>query len=211
MFLNPADNKGFNGAAHTAGHKTEEDASMFDEEFDEEEDHDDEEDEEFDEEEYEDDDEYEDWEPSSEAVPRRPAGERLEAFVADPWPRVTFILIIVGFAVILPWPAEVWFQHNYLILGYYVSMIFGLVGIALSLEAWVKSQTRVRYVGPAFIIAILITAAVGTADTISWAMNGASILYGIDTPLVSLTVLIGIFAVYSMWIVRRSYAEEKAD
>ncbi|UCH05373.1 MAG: hypothetical protein JSW05_04190, partial [Candidatus Thorarchaeota archaeon] len=80
---------------------------MFDKDFDDSEEDEDEfyEDDDYEEdEEYEDEEDFEDWEPSREVVVSRASSERLEAFISDPWPSLAFVMILVGFVVVLPWP-----------------------------------------------------------------------------------------------------------
>ncbi|MHA2005009.1 MAG: hypothetical protein ACXACG_18045, partial [Candidatus Thorarchaeota archaeon] len=60
-----------------------------------------------DEEDYEDDEDYEDEEDFPEEVERalrQQQDSRFTAFLQDPWPKTAFILILIGFAIILPWP-----------------------------------------------------------------------------------------------------------
>ena len=73
------DNNCFNGATLSTVHKSEEDAFMFDDEFEDSEEEEDEsyEDDDYEEdEEYEDEEDYEDWEPSPEVVVGRATSER---------------------------------------------------------------------------------------------------------------------------------------
>jgi len=136
----------------------------------------------------------------------------LEAFITDPWPSLAFVMILVGFAVILPWPASVWFNWSYFILGFYVILIISGAAAVLSLETWVRSPSRSRYLGPAFLIALVVVVVMATIDTLSWIQTGASILPELGGPyLMQLALLIDIFALYTMWIVRRSFTEERAD
>ncbi len=188
---------------------------MFDDEFDDSEEEDDEfyEDDDYEEdEEYEDDEDSEDWEPSREVVVGRASSEKLEAFITDPWPSLAFAMVIVGFAVILPWPPEVWFVWSYFILGFYVILIISGAAAVLCLEAWIRSPNRSRYLGPAFLIALVAVVLMAIVDTTSWINTGASIIPELTGPyLLQLALLIDIFAVYTMWIVRRSYTEETVD
>ena len=209
-----SDNNCFNGATLSTVHKSEEDAFMFDEEFDdsEEEDESYEDDDYEEDEEYEEDEDFEDWEPSREVVIGRASSERLEAFIADPWPPLAFVMILVGFTVILPWPSEVWFAWSYFILGFYAILIISGAAAVLSLETWIRSPNRSRYLGPVFIIALVAVVLMATVDTLSWIQTGASIIPELTGPyLLQLALLIDIFAVYTMWIVRRSFTEETVD
>ncbi|MFX1265139.1 MAG: hypothetical protein ACFFH0_07145 [Promethearchaeota archaeon] len=188
---------------------------MFDEEFDDSEEEEDEswEDDDYEEdEEYEDDEDFDDWEPSREVVVGRASSERLEAFIDDPWPSLAFVMILVGFAVVLPWPPSIWFAWSYFILGFYFILIVSGAAVVLSLETWIRSPTRSRYLGPVFLIALVAVVLMATVDTISWLQTGASILPELTGPyLLQLALLIDIFAVYTMWIVRRSFTEETVD
>lgn len=198
------DNNCFNGTTLSTGHKSEEDAFMFDDEFEDSEEEEDES--------YEDDEDFEDWEPTPEVVIGRSSSERLEAFISDPWPSLAFVMVLVGFAVVLPWPPSIWFAWSYFLLGFYVVLVISGAAVVLSLETWVRSPNRSRYLGPVFIIALVAVVLMATVDTLSWIQTGTSIIPELTGPyLLQLALLIDIFAVYTMWIVRRSFTEETVD
>ena len=212
--LRKTDNNCFNGATLSTGHQSEEDTFMFDEEFDDSEEEDAfyEDDDYEEDEEYEDEEDFEDWEPSREVVIGRASSERLEAFISDPWPSLAFVMVLVGFAVVLPWPPSVWFAWSYFLLGFYFILIVSAAAAVLSLETWIRSPNRSRYLGPVFLIALVAVVLMATVDTVSWVQTGASIIPELTGPyLLQLALLIDIFAVYTMWIVRRSFTEVTVD
>ena len=121
-------------------------------------------------------------------------------------------MVLVGFAVVLPWPPSVWFVWSYFLLGFYVILIVSAAAAVLSLETWIRSPNRSRYLGPVFLIALVAVVLMATVDTVSWVQTGASIIPELTGPyLLQLALLIDIFAVYTMWIVRRSFTEETVD
>ncbi|NHJ12829.1 MAG: hypothetical protein EAX95_04095 [Candidatus Thorarchaeota archaeon] len=172
---------------------------LFEEEYDDEEN---DEDEEYEDDDYEDeDDEDEDDEDYSPDY-----GEsRLSKFMEDPWPSATFILMLIGFAIILATPSAIWEVWLYLLEGFYFTLILTVVACVFALQTMVRSAgSRMRYAGIFVLLISLIAAAVGFADTMSWVLNGQSILPNLGTPLTTVSVTVLIFGLYSLWLFQRT-------
>ena len=110
--------------------------------------------------EFEDDEDYEDEEDFPEEVERalrQQQESRFTSFLEDPWPKTAFILILIGFAIILPWPESIWFTWVYHIIALYLLSILGVVAIVYSLKAWITASTRIRFIGMTFIIILLLS------------------------------------------------------
>ncbi|MFW9913254.1 MAG: hypothetical protein ACFFEU_12325 [Candidatus Thorarchaeota archaeon] len=184
---------------------------MPDEDFDSEDEYD-----EFeDEEDYEDDDDYyEDEEGFPEEVEdafmeRRES--RFANFLEDPWPKTAFILILIGFGIILPWPEAIWFTWLYHIIALYVLSILGVVAIVYSLKAWITSGTKIRFIGMLFIIISIVSLVVGFIDTIAWALTGYSFIPALQTPLVVLFIVVEVFLIYTLWIMRSQFMAPETE
>ncbi|MHA2385432.1 MAG: hypothetical protein ACXAEE_04395, partial [Candidatus Thorarchaeota archaeon] len=136
---------------------------------------------------------------------RQQQDSRFAAFLQDPWPKTAFILILIGFAIILPWPEPIWFTWLYHIIALYVLSILGVVAIVYSLKAWITVSTRIRFIGMTFIIISVVCIAVGFIDTIAWAITGSSFIPALQTPLVVLLVVIEVFLIYTLWIMRSQF------
>lgn len=173
---------------------------------------------EFDEE-YEDDEDYEDEddfpeEDFPEEVERalmQQQESRFTSFLEDPWPKTAFILILIGFVIILPWPEAIWFTWLYHIIALYLLSILGVVAIVYSLKAWITTSTRIRFIGMTFIIISFVCIVVGFIDTIAWAITGYSFIPALQTPLVVLLVVIEVFLIYTLWIMRSQFMAPKED
>ncbi len=171
---------------------------------------------EFDEE-YEDDEDYEeedfedeeDFPEEVERVLRRQEESRFTTFLEDPWPKTAFVLILIGFAIILPWPETIWFTWLYHIIALYVLSILGVVAMVYSLKAWITTSTRIRFIGMTFIVISVVCLIVGFIDTIAWAITGNSFIPALQTPLVVLLVVIEVFLIYTLWIMRSQFMEPK--
>ncbi|MHA2141802.1 MAG: hypothetical protein ACXADD_09905 [Candidatus Thorarchaeota archaeon] len=166
-------------------------------------------------EEYEDDEEYEEYEDAEdfpeevERALRLQQESRFTAFLDDPWPKTAFILILIGFGIILPWPEVIWFTWLYHILALYLLSILGVVAIVYSLKAWITTSTRIRFIGMTFIIISFVSIGAGFIDTIAWAMTGASVIPAVQTPMVVLFVVLEVFLIYTLWIMRSQFLEPK--
>ena len=158
--------------------------------------------------EFEDDEDYEDEEDFPEEVERalrQQQESRFTSFLEDPWPKTAFILILIGFAIILPWPESIWFTWLYHIIALYVLSILSVVAIVYSLKAWITVSTRIRFIGMTFIIISIVCVIDGFIDTIAWAITGYSFIPALETPLVVLLVVIEVFLIYTLWIMRSQF------
>jgi hypothetical protein len=168
-----------------------------------------------DEEDYEDDDDYyedeEDFPEEVEHAFMERRKSRFTNFLEDPWPKTAFILILVGFAIILPWPESIWFTWLYHIIALYVLTILGVVAIVYSLKAWITSSTKIRFIGMLFIIISIVSLVVGFIDTIAWALTGFSFIPALQTPLVVLFIVVEVFLIYTLWIMRSQFMAPEAE
>lgn len=215
MLLNslvPPDNKDFNGSIPTPIHSIREetwmkrdDETFFEDDNNEDEnltfpDEDEEDIEEVDEGEYE----------AIEEVFSDRYAEKSSGFILDPWPRIVFILTIIGLGIVLLTPPAFWAIWNYFILADYFLIVFVGVAIVFSLATWTKAGThRLRWAGPSNVIVSLICGGIGTLDTASWILSGTGLFAGIDTPLIGLCMVLVIFSLYTLWLVQRSFGPQQ--
>ena len=176
------------------------DDTFFEEdEYDEEDEEDD-----FPDEEYEYDEEDEDYELSD--VLDEPRSERLRNFVEDPWPPTTFVLVIIGLAMVLLTPPAIWSIWNYFLIAEYFMVILGGAAMAYSLMTWDRAgKHRLRWAGITNFIVVIALIIVGSIDTFSWILTGASIFPNIDTPIISLAMVLEVFSIYSLWAIQRNF------
>ncbi len=133
----------------------------------------------------------------------------LTEFLRDPWPLTTLIITLIGLGIILLTPPAIWAPHRYGILGVYSLIAAGLVGIVFSLITWSRAGThRLKWAGPVNIIVIALSVTVGTADTISWILNGTSIIPVLDSSLLLLSFMLVFFSLYTLWMIQRSLDPE---
>jgi hypothetical protein len=136
--------------------------------------------------------------------------KRSRGFILDPWPRIVFILTIIGLGVVFITPPAFWALWNYFILADYFLIVFVGVAIVFSLATWSKAGThRLRWAGPTNAIVALLCGGIGTLDTASWIFSGAGLFAGIDTPLISLCIVIVFFSLYTLWLVQRSFGSQE--
>lgn len=142
---------------------------------------------------------YEDKEP----------GYAYANFLRDPWPPTALIITLIGLGIVLLTPSSIWAPNRYGILGVYFLISAGLVGIVFSLITWSRAGThRLRWAGPVNIIIIVLSVVVGTADSISWILNGVSIIPVLDSSLLLLSFMLVFFSLYTLWMIQRSLDPE---
>jgi len=178
---------------------SDEDTFFEDDEYDEEEEQEDS---------FPDDEDYEeeDYDPADALYESR--GSRLESFANDPWPRITFILVVIGLVMVLITPPDIWFSWNYFLIANYLMIIIGGVAIAYSIVTWVRAgEHRLRWAGLTNLILVLALISVATIDTLSWVVNFQSIFPGIQTPIISLALVLAMFSIYSLWVIQRNFTQ----
>jgi membrane-associated HD superfamily phosphohydrolase len=116
-------------------------------------------------------------------------------------------LIGFGFAFIPPY--SVWQQWNYYFIINYGIIIMATVAAVLSLRIWKLTSSRIRYGGLTNLIVVVVAAIIGTLDTISWVLFSQSIIPGTATPILSLAAVVILFSLYSLWIIQRSFQQNK--
>jgi hypothetical protein len=135
-----------------------------------------------------------------------PGASRLENFAKDPWPKTTFILVVIGLAMILLTPTNVWFAWNYFLIANYLMLIVGCVAISYSLITWNNAgKHRLRWAGLTNLILIFALIIVATLDTFSWILTLHSIFPGVETPIISLALVLAVFSIYSLWVIQRNF------
>ncbi|MHA1907544.1 MAG: hypothetical protein ACW98Y_09645 [Candidatus Thorarchaeota archaeon] len=135
--------------------------------------------------------------------------ERLESFLDDPWPRMAFILIVIGLGLVILTPNAIWSTwYLYLITTYGLIVLAGVASI-ISIGVYRNAEgSRLRWGGITNLLVVLISGAVGVADAVSIVTTGSSILVGSSTPLLALCVVIILFSMYTLWLIQRTFTAD---
>ena len=138
----------------------------------------------------------------------KPRGEKLAKFVEDPWPPTTFILVIIGLAMVLLTPPAIWAIWNYFLISDYFMIILGSAAIAYSLVTWSRAgKHRLRWAAVTNLFLVLLLIIIATLDTFSWMVNLQSIFPGVETPIISLALVLAVFSIYSLWVIQRNFTQ----
>ncbi len=139
-----------------------------------------------------------------------PGGERFLKFVEDPWPPTTFVLVVIGLVMVLATPPALWALWNYFLIANYFMVILGGAAIAYSFVAWSRAgRHRLRWAAVTNVIVVILLIAFATIDTFSWMFFLRSIIPGLDTPIISLAMVLAVFSIYSLWVIQRNFAPPK--
>jgi len=151
-------------------------------------------------------DEADDYDPIDAIY--EPGGQILAKFVKDPWPPTTFILVIIGLAMVLLTPPDLWANFNYFLITDYFMVILGGAAMAFSLVTWSRAgKHRLRWAGVTNLILVAALLVVATLDTFSWIATAQSIFPGVDTPIITLALVLVVFSIYSLWVIQRNFGE----
>ncbi|MGQ4912330.1 MAG: hypothetical protein ACP6KW_09200 [Candidatus Thorarchaeota archaeon] len=159
-----------------------------------------------DEEEEEEEIDEEDVDIEEEYVVSKSRGEQVAEFVKDPWPKTTFVLMLIGFVLVFLTPPDFWAAWRYLIIANYILVVMGGVGLVYSLITWSKSEgDRLRWAGITNIFVVLAGVIIGVIDTASWILLGTSVVPGFDTSLLGFCFVLVLFSLYSLWMIQKSF------
>ncbi|MBN2230556.1 MAG: hypothetical protein JW779_13290 [Candidatus Thorarchaeota archaeon] len=132
--------------------------------------------------------------------------ERFIGFMQDPWPRVVFVLTLIGLGIVLFTPHDTWRAFGYFILGIYFLWVMVGVAFVFSIMTWNRAGThRLRWAAPTNILVVLACGGLGSVDTASWIIQGSGFL---DTPIISLCFVLVLFSLYTLWLVQRSFGPQ---
>jgi hypothetical protein len=138
-----------------------------------------------------------------------PHVSRMETFIEDPWPPLTFILTVIGLGIVLLTPPPIWAAASYLLFGNYILVIVAGVVTSLVIGVW-KQETlsKMRLAAPPILVLTYACLAVGTLDTMAWILNDIGLVADWGVPIVTLCITIALFGVYSLFVIRRTIKGE---
>ncbi|MHA1962919.1 MAG: hypothetical protein ACW99U_22245 [Candidatus Thorarchaeota archaeon] len=132
------------------------------------------------------------------------------SFIENPWPKVTLVLILIGLGFTLLTPPAIWSNWVYFLVVNYLLIVMAGAGSAYSVKVWkTAAGSRLRYGGMTNLVVVIAAAIIGTLDTISWMINGTSIVAGVNTPILALAAVIVLFSLYSLWLIQRTFQGDK--
>ena len=180
-----------------------EDTFFEDDEFDEEDTFPDDEDEE-EEEEYEDESEEDEYLDEDE-LPPMGFKERVAGFIEDPWPKTVFLLMLIGFGMVLVTPYGLWAFYRYAIFGVYFLVVLASVGAVYAMITWIRAGAdKLRFAGITNLAVVLLAAIIGFLDTAAWILLGVSIIPGYNASLLLICYILVVFSLYSLWMIQKS-------
>lgn len=139
-----------------------------------------------------------------------PHESRMETFLKDPWPRLTMLLMIIGFVIVIFTPPDLWTIWSYVLFGNYILIIFAGAASVFAIKIWTEGGTsNLRYGGPTNLVVIFLCTIIGTLDTIMWMIFGGPLIPGFQTSVLSLCVTIVLFCIYSLWLIQRVTTQSK--
>ncbi|MCF2136901.1 MAG: hypothetical protein K9W43_06605 [Candidatus Thorarchaeota archaeon] len=151
--------------------------------------------------------EDDDFEPTAsleEQIAAPSAPSRLQEFIKDPWPSATFVLMIIGFIIVLGTPNPIWAQWNWMLVGMYFLWILVIVTTVISLGIWnTPTKSKIRYSGLITLAVALAAGAAGTIDTLLFVSVGGGLVSGLEGSLLTASTMIVVLMLYSLWLVQR--------
>ncbi|MBD3407621.1 MAG: hypothetical protein GF411_16005 [Candidatus Lokiarchaeota archaeon] len=168
--------------------------------------------EEYDDEEFEEDDTFPDAEEDEFEEIRtyhQPQVDRWKVFLADPYPIVTFILTIIGIALVVLMPPNIDYFWKWNLVGFYFLIVIVGAGSVMAIKAWKMADGKIiRYGGLTNLFVMIASAIIALADIIVQISTGNSIVPGFSGSLIGIAGIIILFSVYSLWLIQRVVTSE---
>ncbi|RDE11480.1 MAG: hypothetical protein C4K49_11790 [Candidatus Thorarchaeota archaeon] len=143
-----------------------------------------------------------------EFVSTQPIEEEKVPFVDDPWPRIVFFLMVIGFVFVIFTPPAAWAAWSWTFVGAYFLVMLVTAGMTFGFLIWVKNpETNLRFGGFTNMIVILICGMLGVVDTTSLIVVGVPLFPALGTSLMSICTLIVIMCMYSLWLIQRTLSK----
>jgi hypothetical protein len=125
-------------------------------------------------------------------------------FLSDPWPKLTFGIMILGFIMVIFTPVSFWNIYRWNLFGTYAFVILATGGSVFSFRTWKQNPgTGLRYGGFINGILIAVCGAIGTIDALKTIITGSGLLADVSTPLFAVMVFIVVMCMYSVAMVQR--------
>lgn len=137
-----------------------------------------------------------------------PSEEEKVPFIDDPWPRVVFVVMVIGFAFAIFTPPAAWAVWSWTFVSAYFLVMLVAAGCTFGYLIWKKNPgTNLRFGGITNVIVILVCGMLGVVDTTSQVLVGVPLFPALGSSLLSVCTLIVVMCMYSMWLIQRTLSK----
>ncbi|RDE13823.1 MAG: hypothetical protein C4K47_05765 [Candidatus Thorarchaeota archaeon] len=128
-----------------------------------------------------------------------------QGFLDDPWPRMVFALMVLGFILVIFTPIDMWATYRYSLVGTYVFVILACAGALFAFKIWKKNPgSGLRWGGLFNGITISFCLVLGVTDSLETVFFGSGLFPGVSTPVFAIAIFVVVMCMYSVVLIDRS-------
>jgi hypothetical protein len=152
-------------------------------------------------------DSFEELEAEKEEFPEEvtPVEAEEKGFLDDPWPVLVFVLMIVGFIMVLFTPIELWTIYRWSFFATYIFVVVFSIGSTFGFKIWRKNpEAGLRWGGLFNGVTIAFCGVLGVIDSLLTILTGDGVLPGSPIPVFAVTIFVVVMCMYSVVLIDRT-------
>jgi hypothetical protein len=153
------------------------------------------------------DDEPEEEEASfeeEEAEEVTPSEREKGTLLDDPWPALVFVLMVLGFVMVILTPVDLWIAFRWSIFATYIFVILFSTGSIFGFKIWRQNpETGLRWGGLFNGVTIALCGVLGVADSLLTIFTGKGLLPDSSLPVFAIALFVVVMCMYSVVLIDR--------
>lgn len=134
-----------------------------------------------------------------------PAEVEIRGALSDPWPTLTFLMMVLGFILVIFTPVDLWYSSHWALFGIYIFTILTSGGVLFALQTWKRNpESGMRYGGIFNGITIGICGILGLADALKTVFFGTGLFPDFSTPIYAISSFVIVLCMYSLVLIQRT-------
>lgn len=150
---------------------------------------------------------FEEEEGEEEELPEEvtPTKREKGGFLNDPWPGLVFVLMVLGFIMVVLTPVGLWDTYRWSIFATYIFVILFSTGSLFGFKIWrLNPGAGLRWGGMFNGITIGLCGVLGVTDSLMTIFTGAGLLPESSIPVFAVAIFIVVMCMYSVVLIDRT-------
>lgn len=150
---------------------------------------------------------FEEEEAEEEELPETATHEKGEkgGFLDDPWPALVFVLMLLGFGLVLLTPVDVWNVFRWNFFATYIFVLLFSTGALFGFKIWRRNPgTGLRWGGLFNGITITLCGVLGVIDSLMTIFTGNGLLPESSIPVFAIAIFVVVMCMYSVVLIDRT-------
>ena len=150
---------------------------------------------------------FEEEEGEEEELPEEvtPTKREKEGFLNDPWPALVFVLMVLGFIMVVVTPVDFWNTYRWSIFATYIFVILFSTGSLFGFKIWrLNPGTGLRWGGLFNGVTIAFCGVLGVTDSLMTIFAGSGLLPASSIPVFAVAIFVVVMCMYSVVLIDRT-------